>query len=634
MARLNCDIPGSLIAVLRARERAVLPFAPWCETRVQGAVGGLDRMRAVNQAVTPRFAAIAGDFPNQTQEAQMSQTVAAILVDALEQIGVTHIFGLISDSTNHIADAVRHSKIEWIGVRHEEGAALAAAGQAKLTGRLGVCCGSTGPGSTHLVAGLYEASREHAPVLAISGDMARKMQGTEYFQATDTNLLFRDVSLYTDTISLPAQAPGVIHQAIAAAYAGRGVAHLTLPQDVSSARAEGTVSSLATLRVRPEIAASEADIAEIARRIDQAGSIVIMCGAGCHGASEELRALSDRLKAPLIHSVKGKDIMPYDDPRWMGGIGMIGTKPVYQAVMDCDLFLMLGTDYPYSVFLPSKGAVVQVDERARVLGRRAPTELGVIGSVRPTVKSLLDRVMPRSDTKFFDGVATRRKAWDEMLDKQSDPARSKDRIHPQAVARAVSELAAPDAVFVIDTGLNTLWSGNWIRQRGEQRILGSFNNGAVGTALGQANGIQALDRSRQVIALCGDGGFNMLMCEFLTAAQHKLPVKVVVYDNSAFGLITLEAEALGLPAWKKAIDFPNPDYVALARACGGVGFKAEKPVELHGAIDAALKADGPTIVDCVVTANELPNSPHLELETMGNFAKAKIKEMILAVTGG
>src|SRR5271166_26545 len=567
----------------------------------------------------------------------MSETVAGALVEALEEIGVRHIFGLIADSLNPLGDAVRHSKIEWIGVRHEEGGALAAAGQAKLTGRLGVCCGSTGPGSTHRIAGLYEASRDHAPVLAISGDMPRQLEGTDYFQATNPNLLFRDVSLYTETISSPAQAPAVIHQAIAAAYAGRGVAHLTVPIDVINAKADGSVPSLATLKPRPEIVASEADeadIAEMARRIDEAGSIVIMCGAGCHGAADELRALSDRLKAPLIHSVKGKDIMPYDDPRWMGGIGMIGTKPVYHAVMHCDLFLMLGTDYPYSVFLPPKGAVIQVDERARVLGRRTPTALGVIGSVRPAVKSLLDRVKPRSDSEFFDIVTAQRKAWDEMLDKQSDLARSRDRIHPQAVARAVSDLAARNAVFVIDTGLNTLWSGNWIRQSGEQRIIGSFNNGAVGTVLGQANGIQALDRSRQVIALCGDGGFNMLMCEFLTAVQHKLPVKAVVYDNSAFGLITLEAEALGLPAWKKAIDFPNPDYVALARACGGVGFKAEKPGELRGAIDAALKADGPAIVDCVVAADELPNVPHLELETMGNFAKAKIKETVLAVTGG
>jgi pyruvate dehydrogenase (quinone) len=556
------------------------------------------------------------------------------LVDTLEKIGVKQIFGLIGDSLNPIADAVRHSEIEWIGVRHEEGAALAAAGQAKLTGRLGVCCGTTGPGSTHLVAGLYEANRDHAPVLALSGDMPRKLQGTDYFQATDPNLLFRDVSLYTATISSPAQAPAVIHQAIATAYAGRGVAHLTLPQDIIGGKSAGAVASVATLKPRPEILADDADIAEIARRIDKAGSVVIMCGAGCHGAADELRALSNRLKAPLIHSVKGKDIMPYDDPHWMGGIGMIGTKADYKAIMDCDLLLMLGTDYPYSEFLPQKSAVIQVDERARVLGRRTTTGLGVVGSVRPTVKSLLKLVKPKSDRQFFDRVTERRRAWDEMLDKQCDLARSKDRIHPQAVARTVSDLAARNAVFVFDTGLNTLWSGNWIRQSGEQRIIGSFNNGAVGTALGQANGIQALDRSRQVIAMCGDGGFNMLMCEFLTAVQHKLPVKAVIYDNSALGLITLEAEAIGVPAWKKAIDFPNPDFAALARDCGGTGFKAEKPGELREAISQALKADGPVIVDCVVAADELPNLPHLDLEKIGNFAEAKVKEAILAVTGG
>jgi pyruvate dehydrogenase (quinone) len=326
--------------------------------------------------------------------------------------------------------------------------------------------------------------------------------------------------------------------------------------------------------------------------------------------------------------------MPFDDPRWMGGIGMIGTKADYHAVMHCDLFLMLGTDYPYSAFLPGKTVVIQVDERARVIGRRTPTEFGVVGSVRPTVKSLLDRVKAKSDARFFEIVTAQRKEWDEILDKQSDPARSEDRIHPQAVARAVSDLAARDAVFVIDTGLNTLWSGNWIRQSGQQRIIGSFNNGAVGTALGQANGIQALDRSRQVIALCGDGGFNMLMCEFLTAVQHKLPVKAVVYNNSSLGLIMLEAEALGIPGWRKAIDFPNPDFAALARACGAVGFKAEKPGELYDAIGKALNANGPAIVDCVVVANELPNLPHVELEMVANVAKAKIKEMILAVTGG
>src|SRR5215472_6250290 len=563
----------------------------------------------------------------------MSQTVASILVDVLEKIGVKQIFGLIADSLNPIGDVVRRRNIEWIGVRHEEGAALAAAGQAKLTGRLGVCCGSTGPGSTHLVAGLYEASRDHAPVLAISGEMARQLEGIDYFQATNTNMLFRDVSLYTETISSPAQAPALIHQAIAAAYAGRGVAHLTMPVDVLMANADGGVPSVATLKSRPEIVASEADIAEMARRIDEAATVVIMCGAGCHGAAEELRTLSDRLKAPLIHSVKGKDIMPYDDPHWMGGIGMIGTKADYHAVMQCDLLLMLGTDYPYSEFLPHKGSVIQVDDRASALGRRTPTALGIIGSVRPTVKLLLEEVGAKSDSRFFERVTSERRKWDAMLDRQADPERSRDRIHPQAVARAVGDAAKRDAVFLIDTGLNTLWSGNWIRQSGSQRILGSFNNCGVGTALGQANGIQVLDRSRQVIALTGDGGFNMLMGEFLTAVHHKLPVKVIVYNNSCLGLIFLEAEGVGLPAFREAIEFPNPDFAALARACGGHGFTARHPDELHGAIGEAFAVDGPAIVDCVVAADELPNIPHIELDLAAHYAIAKVKEAVIAVTG-
>ena len=482
-----------------------------------------------------------------------------------------------------------------------------------------------------MVAGLYEAARDHAPVLALSGNMPRKFQGIDYIQATKPDLLFRDVSLYTETISSPEQAPNVIHQAIAAAYAGRGVAHLTLPQDVSAATADGGLTSVATLRRRQEFPASAEDVAEIARRIDQADTVLIMCGNGCHGGADLLCALSDRLKAPLIHSVKGKDIMPYDDPHWMGGIGMIGTKAVYNAVMHCDLLLMVGTDYPYSDFLPRGGNVIQIDERPQVLGRRAPTMLGVTGSARPTLKMLLDQVASKTNGAFWDKVTLERRKWDALLDKQADPARSADRIHPQAVARTVSDHAKPDAVFVFDTGLNTLWSANWVRQSGSQRIIGSFNNAAVGTALGQANGIQTLDRARQVIALCGDGGFNMLMCEFLTAVHHRLPVKVVIFNNSGFGLITLEAESVGLPAYRKGIEFPNPDFAALARACGGHGFTARKPNELKEAVSAALAIEGPAIIDAVVASNELPNLPHLELDMVGHVAVAKVKEALLAL---
>jgi thiamine pyrophosphate-dependent acetolactate synthase large subunit-like protein len=563
----------------------------------------------------------------------MAQTVADTLVGALESIGVKQIFALIGDSLNPLADSLRGSSIEWIGVRHEEGAALAASGQAKLTGRLAVCAGTTGPGSTHLVAGLYEAARDHAPVLALSGNMPRKMQGVDYIQTTNPDLLFRDVSVYTETINSPEQAPAVVHQAIAAAYAGRGVAHLTLPQDVILAGTNGGVASVDTLRPRPEFAASAEDVARIASRIDAAGGVLIMCGAGCHGAAAELRALSDRLKAPLIHSVKGQDIMPYDDPHWMGGVGMIGSKPVYNAVMSAELLLMVGTDYPYSNYLPNRPVVIQIDERPEVLGRRAPTVLGVLGSARPTLKLLIDQVAPKTDTSYWNRITEERRAWDRKLDQQADLARSPDRIHPQAVARAVSDLADRNAVFVIDTGLNTLWSANWIRQSGSQRIIGSFNNAAVGTALGQANGIQAYDRARQVIVLTGDGGFNMLMCEFLTAVHHKLPVKVVIYNNAAFGLIRLEAESIGVPPYEQGIEFPNPDFAAFARACGGHGFAARKPDELKKAISDALAVDGPAIVDARVVADELPNLPHLDLELIGQVARAKIREAVLTFTG-
>jgi pyruvate dehydrogenase (quinone) len=402
---------------------------------------------------------------------------------------------------------------------------------------------------------------------------------------------------------------------------------------VLSSKAEGATASLATLVPRGEILPNDAAIQEAARRIDEASSVVIMCGHGAIGSAELLRALSDKLKAPLVHSVRGKEIMAFDDIRWMGGLGMIGTKAVYNAVHDCDLLVMVGTDYPYSNFLPRKGNVIQIDVRAEALGRRTPTSLGVIASARPALKMLLDGVQSKTDGQFFETTSRARKKWDEMLDKQADPARSKNKIHPQAVARIASDLARPDAIFVFDTGLNTLWSANWIRQNGTQRIIGSFNNAAVGTSVGQGNGVQILDRSKQVIVLTGDGGFNMLMGEFMTAVQHKLPIKVIVYNNSALGLITLEAESIGLAPFREAIEFPNPDFAALARACGAQGFTAKQPGDLKKAIADALACDGPAIVDCVVAADEIPNLPHIDAAMVGNYALAKIREAVMAVTG-
>lgn len=556
----------------------------------------------------------------------MSRTVAQLLVDTLAEIGVRHVFGVVGDALNpftHALDA--RDGIDWVGVRHEEGGALAAAGQAKLTGRLGVCCGTTGPGGNHLVAGLYEARKDHAPVLAISGGVPAAKRGTDYLQEDDPALLFRDVAVYSQVIASPEQAPAVIREAIAAAYAERGVAHINVPPDVFAAKLSDTVPSIATLRPRPEIAPGPADIAEAARLIGEAGTIAIFCGHGCIGAGGELEQLADRLKAPLMHTFRAKEILPFDHPHWIGGVGLIGSKAGVDAVNQADLLLMLGTDYPYSEFLPTHGRVIQIDERALVLGRRAPVALGIIGSVRPALRMLLEHLSARSDTAFLQKTQDARSEWNAMLDKRADPARTPGKLHPPALARAISDHAAADAIIVTDTGEVTLWAANWWRQSGRQHATGSYNNAAVGTGLGLANGAQRLDRGRQVIAHVGDGGMTMLLGEFMTSVEHGLPVKVVVYDNAQWGLVHLEMETAALPA-ARGTTFPNIDFAAFARACSAQGFTVRDPALLDETVRAFLASPGPAILHAFVDPDELPTMPHIEPAQVVRFGIAKVRE--------
>ncbi|WP_419814986.1 thiamine pyrophosphate-dependent enzyme [Glacieibacterium sp.] len=561
-------------------------------------------------------------------------TIAELLVETLAEIGVRQVFGVVGDALNPFTDAIRKQKvIEWIGVRHEEGAALAAAGQAKLTGRLAVCCGTTGPGGNHLVAGLYEASKDHAPVLAISGGVPTELRGTDYLQEDNPDLLFRDVAVYTQTLASASQAPAVFHQAIAEAYGRRGVAHISIPADVFGARAHGKVPSLATLRPNPEVAPAPADIAALRELVAAAKTITLLCGNGAHGAVAELEALSAQLHAPLVHTYRALDLMPFDHPNWIGGLGLIGGRAGTDAVVDADLLLMLGSDYPYVEYLPKHGRVVQVDERAFALGRRTPVELGIVGSVRPAVAMLLQDLPQRSDTSFLDKAQKVRTDWTTMLDEKADPARSKDLIHPQAVARLSSDLADDNAVFVTDTGEVTLWAGNWIRPRGTQRITGSFNNAAVGTGLGIANGVQLLDRDRQVVLHVGDGGFTMLLGEFMTSVEHGLAVKVIVYDNGGWGLVHFEQEGAGNPATKGST-FPNIDFAAFARACGVKGFTARDPGALAETMREFLATSGPAILHAVVDPDEIPAMPHIKPGQAIRFGIAKVREAISAVTGG
>jgi len=334
-----------------------------------------------------------------------------------------------------------------------------------------------------------------------------------------------------------------------------------------------------------------------------------------------------------MHTYRAQDMMAFDNPHWIGGVGFIGGRAGLDAVKSADLLLMLGTDYPYSEWLPQGGNVIQIDERAFVLGRRAKVELGIVGSVRLGLRMLLDQLEPRSDDTFFSKTNAARAAWNKMLDEKADPARSKDKIHPQAVARAISDAAADDAVFVVDCGLVTLWAANWMRPRGRQRITGTFNNQSVGMGLGIANGVQALDRDRQVILQIGDGGFTMLLGEFMTAVGHKLPVKVVVYDNAGWGLVRMEMETAGNPVAAGA-NLPNMDFAAFARACGVQGFTARDPSTLVETIQEFLATSGPAILHAVTDPAELPVESHLDVGLAANFVKAKAKKLFASPAPG
>lgn len=558
----------------------------------------------------------------------MSKTVGELLTSTLADIGVTQVFGVVGDALNAFTDAIRRDeRMTWLGVRHEEGAALAAAGQAKLTGRLGVCAGTTGPGANHLLAGLYEASHDHAPVLAIAGDVPTTLGGIDYLQAADHVQAFRDACVYAASITSADAAPGQIHEAIAAAYGKRGVALLNIPQDVFAAKTAKPLLSLATLRPRPELAPADADIAAAAKLIDAARTVTLFVGHGAASARAQVSALAARLRAPIVHTYRALDQFAFDDPQVVGGLGLIGSKAGYEAVHRCDVLVMIGSDYPYSDFLPANATVVQIDERAFAIGRRLPVAQAVVGSSRPAVAALCERVQAKDDSSFLRSLQKDWTKWQRMLDEKADPARSKDRIHPQALARIVSDLAADNAAFCVDTGTVTLWTANWLRPRGSQVVTGSFNNAAVGTALGMGNGVQALDRQRQVIVMCGDGGFGMLMQEFATSVQHGLPVKVFIFNNAGWGLVHLEMEEAAMPAFEKGVGMRNPDFSMFAVACGGQGFRVTRPEALRETVRQALATSGPVVVDVAVDPDELPSMPHVELGQVWRFGVGKAREV-------
>ena len=559
----------------------------------------------------------------------MAKDVCESLLDTLAQVGVKQIFGMTGDALNPFLDAIRRDgRFEWIGIRHEETGAFAAAAQAKLTGNLAVCCGTVGPGAIHLINGLYDAKRDHAPVLAITGHVPLSEQGTSYFQEVDIRNLFQDVTVYNEFINSPAQLPRVAQQAVQTALTQGGVAHLSIPTDVIAQDVPRSSLERDVFVPKAHMMPCPDELQRAADLLNRGGKITVLAGDGCRGSRDELLALANTLNAPIVRTLRATDVVEYDNPHWIGGIGMLGTPQGVAALDDCDTLLMLGSDFPYSVFLPKKKNIIQVDIKPQRIGRRCPVTAGIIGHIRPTLKTLQPLLQDNENTSFLSGLQEQRRNWDERMDGKADPSRGKPgRIPPQAVTRLVCDLANDDAVFVADVGLITGWAARHLRLRGTQRLLGSFNHGSLGVAVPAAIGAQLLDRNRQVVAMAGDGGFNMMMQDLVTAVRYELPTVFLVFNNRKLGFVEVEMQASGFP--KYGSNLRNPDYALIAEACGCTGRVVEHPDELEGAIRTAYAARAPYVLDVQVNPDELLFPPKIDAAHAWGFSLAKLKEVFV-----
>lgn len=545
----------------------------------------------------------------------------------LKQHEVDHIFGIPGDAINPLIDAIRRDDdLRFIHVNHEEGGAFAASAAAKLTGRLQVCAGTVGPGAIHLLNGLYDARKDHAPVLALLGQVPTEYLGGDYHQEVDLPALFGDVACYLAEVRTPGQMPQVAIEACNAAVAERGVAVLVIPHNLGGASVKEAPLNAFRPADRGRLTAPPAALETLRRQLADAKRIALLVGEGARDAQDQLLPLAEHLQAPIIHSLKAKDLVPEDSPFAAGGLGLLGARGGVSAVADCDLLLMLGTDFPYREWLQPPAAIVQVDTRPLALGRRRPGVTGIHAEVADVAAWILAHTPARTDDGLVKSMHRSRAMWDKLMATQEDVARSSDLLHPQAVAAALARLAPDDAIFTCDTGEVTVWGARHLHLSGNQRFTASFNLASMAYALPAAVGAQLAFPERTVVSLSGDGGFNMLMGEFLTAVKYALPLKVVVFNNGKLGLIKMEQSAEGLPECETGLH--NPDYVAIAAACGGRGFRIEAPSELDAVLASALAEPGPVIVDARVNPNEITWPPKIELSQAVGFGLAKVKELI------
>ena len=544
-----------------------------------------------------------------------SKRVGEIIVETLEQAGVKHCYGIVGDTLNYITDAIYRSKIEWVHTRHEEAAALAAGAEAYLSGELSACAGSCGPGSLHLINGIYESNRNRAPVVAIASQLASGVIGSEWPQEVDFRPLYSHCSVFCEQILDAEEAQRVTIRACQAALTKRGVAVIILPVDISM-QTVSKVTKYSVHRPTPVILPSDDELEQIASRLNNGKKVAIYVGSGVKGAHDEVVELASKLKAPIGHSSKSKDFIEYDNPYNMGMNGMLGQKPGFDMVERCDTLLLLGTDFAYTQFYPDKAAIIQVDEDGSHLGRRHPVDIGVIGDVKSTVTALLKYVDEKKDTSFLDQCLKTKAEAEKSEEKETSPSTSI--IHPQYLVSLINQYADDDALVTGDCGSPMVWLLRHFKTNGKRRTLASLSHGTMANALPQAIGFKKTYKDRQVISLSGDGGLAMLLGELLTVVQEKVDVKIVVFNNSSLNFVELEQKVEGLV--NHYTDLQNPDFAKLAESVGIKGWKVNQPEDLENAVKAFLQSEGPALLDVKTSGFELVMPPKVTAGEVSGMA--------------
>jgi pyruvate dehydrogenase (quinone) len=546
-------------------------------------------------------------------------TVADNIIGILKASGVRRIYGLPGDSLNGFTDALRRDgDLEWVHVRHEEAAAFAAAGEAAITGDLAVVAASCGPGNLHLINGLFDAHRSRVPVVAIAAHIPREEIGSGYFQETHPQDLFRECSVYSELVSVPEQLPHVLEIAMRSALEHRDVAVVVVPGEVflSDSPAGWTVRPVNKTQslIRPD----DRSLTAAAEVLNRSSRVTILAGAGCAGAHDQLLEIAAALKAPVVHAMRGKEFVEYDNPYDVGMTGLIGFSSGYRAMEHCDALLMLGTDFPYRPFYPQGVPVIQVDVRADQIGRRVPVDVPLVGTVKDTIDSLLPLLAAKSDSAHLDRMTAHYRRARARLDRLATEGRQDSPLHPQFVAATIDRLAGDDAILIADVGNPTIWAARYLHMNGRRRLLGSFTHATMANALPQGIGAQASQPGRQVVTLSGDGGLAMLLGELITLRQMHLPVKVVVFNNGALSFVELEMKAAGIVNY--GTDLDNPDFAEIARAAGLFGATVERADELEGTLQAAFAHDGPALVDVRTARQELSLPPKITRQQAKGFA--------------